>query len=82
MKSIELLNDLFIKAADYRNYRLANKNAPCDYSVASKTHWPKKLDGQIMTHSFSGQDPIAILRILARFKTACDHSRAGEGAAV
>ena len=34
------------------------------------------------THTFSGQDPIAVLGFLARFKMACDHNGITEGAAV
>ena len=34
------------------------------------------------SHTFSGQDPIAVLGFLARLKTACDHNGITEGAAV
>ena len=34
------------------------------------------------THTFGGQDPIAVLRFLARFNLACDHNGVSEGAAV
>ena len=34
------------------------------------------------TYTFGGQDPIAVLGFLARFKMACDHNGVREGAAV
>ena len=34
------------------------------------------------SHTFSGQDPIAVLGLLARLKMACDHNGITEGAAV
>ena len=34
------------------------------------------------SHTFSDQDPIAVLGILARLKMACDHNGITEGAAV
>ena len=37
---------------------------------------------QIKTHTFGGQDPIAVLGFLARLKMACDHNGVSEGAAV
>lgn len=33
-------------------------------------------------HIFSGQDPIAVLRFLARLETVCDHNGVSEEAAV
>ena len=33
------------------------------------------------SHTFSGQDPIAVLGFLARFKMACNHNGINDGAA-
>lgn len=80
---IKPVNDLFTKAVDYGNYRLAKRRARYDSSVASTTHLMQdKIDVRKKTHIITGQDPIAILGILARLKTACSHSIVKEGPAV
>lgn len=72
---IEPLNDLFSKALGYRNYRLANKSACYEFSVASRTHRMRKnLDVQMRTDTFTERDPIAVLEFLARFETTCHHN--------
>ena len=40
------------------------------------------MDVQMRSHTFSGQDPIAVLGFLARPKMACDHNGITGGAAV
>ena len=80
---IRPLNDLFTKAVNYKTYRLDRRSARYDSSVAWRVNrYRKKLDVQMKTHTFSGQDPIAVLGFLARFKMACDHNGISEGAAV
>ena len=80
---IRPLNDLFTKAVDYRTYRLESRSARYDASTARRINrYRKKLDVQMKTHTFRGQDPIAVLGFLARFKMACDHNGVSEGAAV
>ena len=76
-------NDLFSKAIDYRTYRLESRSARYDASTALRINrYRKKLDVQMKTHTFGGQDPIAVLGFLVRFKMACDHNGVSEGAAV
>ena len=80
---IRPLNDLFTKAVDYCTYPLEIRSARYDASTARRiNHYRKKLDVQMKTHTFGGQDPITVLRFLARFKIACDHNGVSEGAAV
>ena len=80
---IRPLKDLFTKAVDYRTYRLGNRSARYDASTAWRINrYRKKLDVQMKTHTFGGQDPIAVLGFLAQFKMACDHNGVSEGAAV
>ena len=80
---IRPLNDLFTKAVGYRTYRLESRSAPYDASTARRINcYRKKLEVQIKTHTFGGQDPIAVLGFLARFKMACDHNGVSEGADV
>ena len=80
---IRPLNDLFTEAVDYRTYRLESRSARYDASTVRRTNrYRKKLDVQMKTHTFRGQDPIAGIGFLARFKMACDHNVVSEGAAV
>ena len=80
---IKPLNDLFSKAVDYRTYRLERRSSRYDAGTARRVNrYRKKLDVQMKTHTFSGQDPIAVLGFLARFKMACDHNGLTEGAAL
>ena len=80
---IRPLNDLFTKAVDYCIYRLENRSARYDASSARRINlYRKKLDVPMKTHTFGGQDPIAVLGFLVRFKMACDHNGVSEGAAV
>lgn len=82
-KVTEPLSNLLTKAVDYEKYCLASKSVPHDYSMASVNHqMRKKLDCQVETHIFSGQDPIAVLEFLARFAPACNPSNAIETAAM
>ena len=77
------LNDLFTKAVDYRTYRLESRSARYEASTARRINrYRKKLDVQMKTPTFGGQDPIAVLGFLAQFKMACDHNGVSEGAAV
>ena len=80
---IRPLSDLFTKAVDYRTYRLESRSARYDASTAWRINrYRKKLDLQMKTHTFGGQDPIAVLGLLARFKMACGHNGVSEGAAL
>ena len=80
---IRPLNDLFTKAVDYRKYRLESRSARYDASTARRINrYRMKLDVQMRTHTFGGQDPIVVLGFLTRFKMACDHIGVSEGAAV
>ena len=80
---IRPLNDLFTKAVDYPTYRLESRSARYDESTARRINcYRKKLEVQMKTHTFGGQDPIAVLGFLARFKMACGHNEVSDGAAV
>ena len=80
---IRPLNDLFIKAVDYRTYRLESRSARYDARTARRINrYRKKLEAQMKTHTFGGQDPIPVLGFLPRFTMACNHNGASEGAAV
>ena len=80
---IRPLNDLFTEAVDYRTFGLECRSARYDASIARRINrYRKKLEVQMKTHTFGGQDPIAMLEFLARFKMACDHNGVSEGAAV
>ena len=80
---IKPLNELFTKAVNYKTYRLARRSAQYNSEVARHiSRIRKKLDVQMKSHTFSGQDPIAILGFLARFKRVCDHNGVSQGAAV
>ena len=69
------LNDLFTKAVDYRTYWLESRSARYDASTARQTNrYRKKLEVQMKSHTVGGQDPIAVLGFLARFKMACNHN--------
>lgn len=82
-KVVEPLNDLFTKAVDFKSYRLANRRARYDSSVASKIEEvPKQVNSQMKTQVFSGKSLIAVVEFLASFKTTCDHSIVSNGAAV
>ena len=71
---IRPLNDLFTKAVDYRTYRLESCSVRYDASTPRRINrYGKKLQVQMKTNTFGGQDSIAVLRFLARFKMACDH---------
>ena len=62
---IRPLNDLFTKAVDYRTYRLESRSACYDASTGRRINrYRKKLDVQMKTHTFGGQDPIAVLGFL------------------
>ena len=83
MPLIRLLNDLFTKAVDYCTYGVESRSARYDASTAQRfNRYRKKLEVQMKTHTFGGQDAIAVLGFLARFKMACDHNGFSEGAAV
>ena len=83
MPVIRPLNDLFIKAVDYRTYRLESRRTRHDARTAQRINcYRKRLYVQMKTHTFGGQDPIAVLGCLARFKMACDHIGVSEGAAI
>ena len=83
LEALEPLNDLFTKAVDYRTYRLENRNAAYTSSVAQKiTKQHKRLSFQMGDTTFSGDDPIAIIDFLQRFKIACDQNGFSEGAAM
>lgn len=76
---IEPLNDLSTIAAPFGNYRLANKSAHSDSSVASEIHrMQERLDVQLKTHVSSEQDPIEVSELLAHFITACGQNGATE----
>ena len=80
---IRPINNLFTKAVNYKTYRLERRSARYDSTVARHINrYRKKLDVQMRSHTFSGQDPIAVLGFLARLKMACDHNGITEGAAV
>ena len=80
---IRPLNDLFTKAVNHKTYRLDRRSARDDSTVARQINrYSKKLDVQMRTYTFSGQDPIAVLGFLALLKVACDHNGITEGAAV
>ena len=51
-------------------------------AVRRINRYRKKLDVQIKTDTFGGQDPIVVLGFLGRFKMACEQNGVGEGAAV
>ena len=77
------LNDLFTNAIYYRTYQLESRSARYDPSTARRTNrYRKKFEVQMKTHTFGGQDPIAVLEFIARFKMACEHDGVSEGAAV
>lgn len=69
------LSDIVYKTLDYWNYRSGSQRARFDPSLASEIRraW-KKLDVQMMPHTFSDQNPIGVLSLLRLFKTACTHS--------
>ena len=80
---IRPLNDLFTKAVAYRIHRLESYSARYDASTARGINrYRKKLDVQMKTSTFGGQDPIAVLGFLAWFKMASDHNGVSESAAV
>ena len=80
---IKPLNDLFTKAVNYKTYRLECRSARYNAEVARHiSRIRKKLDVQMKSHTFSGQDPIAVLGFVARFKMACDHKGVSQGDAV
>ena len=72
---IRPLNDLFTKAVDYRTYWLEISSACYDAGTARRINrYRKKLEVQMKTHTFGGQNPIAVLGFFARFEMACDHN--------
>ena len=78
---IRPFNDLFTKAVDYRTYWLGRRSARYDAINDRRfKRYQKKQDVQMKTHTFGGQDPIAFLSFLARFKMACGHNGINEGA--
>ena len=80
---IKPLNDLFTKAVNYKTYRLERCSARYNSEVARHiSRIRKKRDVQMKSHTFSGQDPIAVLGFLSRFKMACDHNGVRQGAVV
>ena len=80
---IRPFNDLVNKAVDYCTYMSENRSACYDASTARRINsFRKKLDVQIKTHTFGGQDLSAVLEFLARFKMACNHNGVSEGPAV
>lgn len=83
LKLIGPLNDLFAKAVDYRNCRLANRSARYGSSVVSIIHRTrKKLHVQMKTDPFSRQYSIAVIKLLARIRTVCSHKGVSEEASV
>ena len=77
------LNDWFVKACNYKSYRLSNRSAKYSSSVAEKMpRYRKRLEPQMKTRTFSGQDPITILSFLHWFQKSCDQCGISEGAAV
>ena len=77
------LNDLFTNAVDYRTYRLEISSVHYDVSTARLINrYRKKLEVQMKTHTFGGQDPIEVLGLIARFKMAFHHNGVIESAAV
>lgn len=70
MKVIKPRSDLSTKAVELRHYCLAFQSARCDSSVVSQIdRAQKKLDVQMKTHICNGQNPTAVLELLARFNT-------------
>ena len=83
LKPVRPLNDLFAIAVDYRTYRLRNRSQKYVSSTAKNMgKYHKRLDVQMKNHSFSGDDPIAVLGFLSRFRNACDKNDISEGAAL
>lgn len=77
---IEPLKDLVFRAVDFRDYRVGSQSARFDYSVTSRIQSTReKLDMQKKPHTFSGQDPISVLGLLARFRTVCSHNGVSKG---
>ena len=77
------LNDLSTKAVNYKTYRLERRSVRYDSTIARHINcYRKNLDVKMRSHTFSGQDPIAVLGFLARLKMACDHNGITEGAAL
>lgn len=77
------LNYMCTKMVDYRTYMLGNRDSEYNYEVAQKiTKQPKRVDFQMGDTTFTGDDPIAIINFLKRFKIACERSGFSEGAAM
>ncbi|CAN8068452.1 unnamed protein product [Agarophyton chilense] len=80
LRQLTTTNELFLKILDYRNYRLADRSAKYSGSVARRVaKWAKRMQLTI-TDNFSGSDPIAVLKFLSLFRTACDKNGVHEGA--
>lgn len=80
---IKPLNALFTKAVNYKAYRMERRSTRYNSEIALRiSRIRKKLDVQMKSHTFSGQDPIAVLGFLARCKMACNHNGVSQGAAV
>ena len=80
LEVIRPMHEIFKKAVDYRLYRLDKTDDRCGNIPISRLH--KKISGQMKDQTFSGEDPIAILGFLARYKDACNHNEISEGDAL
>ncbi|CAN8076129.1 unnamed protein product [Agarophyton chilense] len=82
LRPLPTTNELFLKVLDYRNYRRANRSEKYSGSVARRVaKWAKQMQLTI-TDKFSGSDPIAFLRFLTLFSTACDQNGVNKSAAL
>ena len=83
LRKIRPLNDLFRRVMDFRKYRLKNRSGRYDPKIAKTvTKVGKLMSLQMKGASFSGDDPITVLRFLSRFRGACDQNGLHEGAAL
>lgn len=82
LEVIRLLKDLLTKAVDYRTHRVRNQDSEYTSEVTQKiTKQYKQLGFQIGDSTLAGDDFIAIIDFLQRFKIACDQNGFSQGAA-
>jgi len=83
LKEIHPINDLFKRALSYKTYRLRNRDAKYDGEVAQQlTKICRRMKHAMPGEEFTGDDEIAVLAFLKKFKYACDETGVAEGAAL
>jgi len=83
LKEIRPINELFKRALSYKTYRLRDRNANYDGQVAQQlTKTCRRMKHAMPGEEFTGEDEIAVLAFLKKYKYACDETGVAEGAAL